>query len=670
MPRARRAALLAAVPAFAGLDAAALDRLAGVLGEARFPPGGAVIAQGDPGDRLYVLVEGRAEVTLAATPQPLPLATLGPGEMAGEVALMTPGAVRAAGVTALTPLLVLTLTAADFLALLDANPMLRARFASLAEQIVVGNFLKAATPFAALPPSALRRLAERLREVSLAAGEMLLREGEPGDACYLLRAGRLEVTASGEAGADRRLTTLYPGSLVGEAALLTGAPRNATVRALEDSRLLALRRDDLLAALGADRAVGGAVLGLLATRDRPRRVPGVEVHHRALADGTQLAILKEPRRGAYFRLSVEGLFLWERLDGRHTMRDLALDYLERFKAFAPAQIAEVVAGLRSAGFLEGQAPSREVARLAARLTALQRILLLSRRILEWQVALPGMDCRLDRLYRGGVRLLYTRTALIALALLALFGGLAFLRAAPRASAALHGTGGGALLLLLLPAYALSVVLHEAGHAFTVKRFGFEVPRVGVGWYWFGPIAYVDTSDMWLAGRWPRVAVAAAGPCTNLVLAGAAGLVALLAGNALAIAAAWQFALTSYLLVLINLNPLLEYDGYYLLMDWLDRPNLRRQIMAWLGRDFLPALRASGGLRGHRLELLYGTGSLLYVAFAAVQAALLYRLIAEHWVAGHLPGWVAAALAWIVALAIVALSAARLAGDLRGVREHG
>jgi hypothetical protein len=59
-----------------------------------------------------------------------------------------------------------------------------------------------------------------------------------------------------------------------------------------------------------------------------------------------------------------------------------------------------------------------------------------------------------------------------------------------------------------------------------------------------------------------------------------------------------------------------------------------------------------------------------VAYAAMQMALLYRLIAERWVAGHLPGWAAAALIWTVALAVVALSAARIAGDLRDVRARG
>lgn len=70
--------------------------------------------------------------------------------------------------------------------------------------------------------------------------------------------------------------------------------------------------------------------------------------------------------------------------------------------------------------------------------------------------------------------------------------------------------------------------------------------MGIGWYWFGPVAYVDTSDMWLEGRWPRIAVSIAGPYANLVLGGLAALVA---------------------------------DGYHVLSDLLDRPNLRPRALA-------------------------------------------------------------------------------------------
>jgi putative peptide zinc metalloprotease protein len=217
--------------------------------------------------------------------------------------------------------------------------------------------------------------------------------------------------------------------------------------------------------------------------------------------------------------------------------------------------------------------------------------------------------------------------------------------------------GGWLLLFWIPATLVALLVHEAGHAFTTKHFGREVPRVGIGWYWFGPVAYVDTSDMWLEGRWPRIAVSLAGPYTNLVLGSLASIAAWFVPNAVLSAVLLEFALLSYLGVLLNLNPLMEFDGYYVLSDLLEKPNLRPLALAWLGRDLIPALRTSGRLKGHRLELLYGLASVLYVALMGVLTVVLYRLVVQGWMEGILPD--------VLAAAVVVLAAVSVLGELRG-----
>jgi putative peptide zinc metalloprotease protein len=232
-------------------------------------------------------------------------------------------------------------------------------------------------------------------------------------------------------------------------------------------------------------------------------------------------------------------------------------------------------------------------------------------------------------------------------------------------AALEESEAGGWLFFWIPATLVVLLVHEAGHAFTTKHFGREVPRVGIGWYWFGPVAYVDTSDMWLEGRWPRIAVSLAGPYTNLVIGSLASIAAWFVPNAVLSAVLWEFALLSYLGVLLNLNPLLEFDGYYVLSDLLEKPNLRPRALAWLGRDLIPALRTPGGLKGHRLELFYGLASLLYVALMAVLTVVLYRLIVQGWMEGILPDVLAAGLAWVLAAAVVVLAVVSVLGELRG-----
>jgi putative peptide zinc metalloprotease protein len=136
--------------------------------------------------------------------------------------------------------------------------------------------------------------------------------------------------------------------------------------------------------------------------------------------------------------------------------------------------------------------------------------------------------------------------------------------------------------------------------------------------------------MWLGTRRQRIMVSLVGSFHDVVLAGVASILGLLVAEPLVAALCWQFAFLAYLGVLVNLTPLLELDGYYVLVDLLDRPNLRPRALAWLGQELLPTLRSRGvaGLRGRYTELVYGTASLLYIGFMAYAVTLLYRLTLE------------------------------------------
>ncbi len=182
-------------PAFARLPEEALTSLAGRLQEERYPAGSVVVEEGDPGDRLYLISRGEAEVTTNIRGGPVPLAALGPGEIFGEIALLEPGGKRQATVTAATGLVALSLAAPVFGEMLDAHPEARATFREMAESLLVAKFLKQASPFSTLDGERLRWLASRLGRRTAAAGEAVIRQGEPGQECYLLQSGRVEVVA-------------------------------------------------------------------------------------------------------------------------------------------------------------------------------------------------------------------------------------------------------------------------------------------------------------------------------------------------------------------------------------------------------------------------------------------------------------------------------------------
>jgi CRP-like cAMP-binding protein len=81
-----------------------------------------------------------------------------------------------------------------------------------------------------------------LTEVRLHRGDTLLRSGDPGERLYLVVSGRLGVTAEEEEGSTKKLSEVGPGEVVGEIAILTESVRTATVRAWEETTVVAFSR--------------------------------------------------------------------------------------------------------------------------------------------------------------------------------------------------------------------------------------------------------------------------------------------------------------------------------------------------------------------------------------------------------------------------------------------
>lgn len=122
--------------------------------------------------------------------------------------------------------------------------------------------------FASLPEAELRAFAPLLREKRFAKGAMILMQGDPGDALYVIAAGQVKVLLIGEDGREVILSVLGPGAIFGEMSLLDDEPRSAHVVAMDDATLLQLRREDFQARLRASPDVGLAVLRELSRRLR------------------------------------------------------------------------------------------------------------------------------------------------------------------------------------------------------------------------------------------------------------------------------------------------------------------------------------------------------------------------------------------------------------------
>jgi putative peptide zinc metalloprotease protein len=250
----------------------------------------------------------------------------------------------------------------------------------------------------------------------------------------------------------------------------------------------------------------------------------------------------------------------------------------------------------------------------------------------------------ERVYVRGGWLLFTRPALGAIAATAATGLLAFgylvmARYGTPFVVARHVGLGGLVFILGRAAFA---ALHEAAHGLTMASFGRRVGDAGVKTLLIFPFMFVDTSDAWFEPRRRRIAVSAAGPVCDLLLGGGFSLACLLTPVGTLRDICFQLAFASYFGALFNLNPLLERDGYQILVDVVRRPGLRRLALAQLRR------RLAGGARESDSRLL-GRYALFVVAWM-IATAELAAAISLHYLPA-LTGFVPRPAAWAMLGAI-------------------
>ncbi len=139
------------------------------------------------------------------------------------------------------------------------------------------------------------------------------------------------------------------------------------------------------------------------------------------------------------------------------------------------------------------------------------------------------------------------------------------------------------LLWLSVIFIIVKAIHETGHGVICKRFGGQVPEFGAMMLVMLPSPYVDASSAWtFSSKWQRMAVGAGGMIFELAIAAGAALVWISAPDAQIKQLAFNAMLTTSVSTLFfNANPLMRFDGYYILSDLLEVPNLMQRSMKML-----------------------------------------------------------------------------------------
>ncbi|RLS30080.1 MAG: biotin/lipoyl-binding protein [Planctomycetota bacterium] len=361
------------------------------------------------------------------------------------------------------------------------------------------------------------------------------------------------------------------------------------------------------------------------TRPVGLRRRGDLVANRQAYQGQAWWVVKDPISLAYFRFRPEEYALLDMLDGAASLESLKEQFEARFppRRITLEELSRFVATLHRSGLVIGDRPGqgpqlyeRRRQRIWRQWTMwLANIMSMRFRGLDPDRILNRIDPWFGWLF--SLPALASMAVLVSSALLLVLVNFDVFRSKLPDFHQFFASGNWVWLAVAL---GFTKVLHEFGHGLSCKHFGGECHEMGVMLLVFTPCLYCDVSDSWmLPSKWQRAAIGAAGMYVELILASLATFLWWNSHpgvfNQLCLDVMFVSSVST---LLFNANPLMRYDGYYILSDVLEIPNLRQKATTILGRiaslwclgieqpedPFLPT-------RNRALFALYAIASSLY-----------------------------------------------------------
>lgn len=614
--------LLKNTPFFSIYDDQALKTLEKHLINVKFSKNEWIVRENEIVDSIYWILKGKAEVyrdkNLLKKFHVAPIAILHEKEtigLDGSILYSTTG-LRTASVMAASPVEALRLNMEELKHFVD-------KYGHIQENLIIDKIhrlllIKQSLPFQKISSKKLIWINHKIYLRHFKQGEIIFEQGDTAHECYLISSGEVRISYYKDK-QDHELTILKNPAFFGEMSIIANNPRNARATALTDCSLLTLNKNDLLEILIQSKDTAKNFAKLFYDRSKPHRLEDILIYKNTDELSDESYVLKNPASGQYFKLSATGYLIFNKLDGNHTLQDITLELAERNHIFIPDEIAGLVAALRKAGFIKkvnSELPLHTTGFFIKQWYRLRQLFIL-------RLAFNKTDPWVSQLYQSGMKFLFYKNIQIMMYGLALLGFFCLGLLTPSVlDNFFHKHVSLGWLLFLIPCTIVSTILHELAHALTVKHYGREVRYIGIGWFWFFPVAFTDTSDMWLAKRKERIAVNLAGIQQDMLTAGLAGLLAYVSTSNTMTAIFWLFAVFTLLRSIYMLNPMQDSDGYYLLMDYLDKPKLRLNSNIFLIKLLHFTKKEKNNLNTYRPEKIYWIANISYIVLTVILAYLI------------------------------------------------
>jgi putative peptide zinc metalloprotease protein len=349
--------------------------------------------------------------------------------------------------------------------------------------------------------------------------------------------------------------------------------------------------------------------------------PGVRVR-RQVYRGERWIVLENPFNNQYFRLRPEAYEFVARLRPDRTVEEVWKECLEKFPETAPGQeaVIRLLSQLYYANLLQYDVAA-DAARLFERYKKTRQRQTRATLLQVMFMRIPLLNP--DRFVQRTLPLVRPFLSWLGAVIWLLVVGYGVKLGIENFDALREQSQGildPAKLPLLYLAMVIVKTLHEFGHAYFCRRFGGEVPVMGVQLLVFTPVPYMDATSSWgFRSRWQRALVGAAGMIVELFVAAIAMMVWAKTGAGLVHSLCYNLIFIASVSTLIfNLNPLLRFDGYYILSDLLDIPNLYQKSFQHLRHLFehylLGVQKSESPTQSHREKFwltVFGVGSAIY-----------------------------------------------------------
>jgi CRP-like cAMP-binding protein/Zn-dependent protease len=375
------------------------------------------------------------------------------------------------------------------------------------------------------------------------------------------------------------------------------------------------------------------------TTFRPKLANDIEIRVFEQRWGEGYVMIANPRDLLHYRLATSDLDLLEMMDGTRTVKEIVIERFEGSGEIELNAVIDLVRSLYQGNFLVQRfidVPSMVTRAMDPvsdrRRKARQFGKTLS---IEWE----GAHRLVQWLYDHGLKWAFSPAVTVALIAASLIGLGFFIDLLRNGSFSVAGESLALGFIVLIVLDYLMVFSHELGHALVLVHNGRRIRSAGFQIYFGSPAFFVESSDSLMTDRRQQIIASFAGPFAQLVLAGIASIVAWSFPGWILAETMYKFAVLNYLVVIMNLVPLLELDGYYILADLIEIPDLRERSLTFMRHDLFHKLRTrerfssrDGGLA------LYGILGIAFTIFSLWTAYYYWQsvfgdLVSRLWAGG-------------------------------------